>query len=398
MKLLVTHETLISFYMNLEFYLIAQLPSFSVIVGHNLIWFSERVDRARRLESQKVIFGSAMELERHGRDISTMNAPHDPMGDDFSHDSVDLFGLSGSLLSSNLLAGVPEEWSDTVLGGDLRLSNHGFATRTAEQSPSASHHQPVILSPQKDKQAIAPCSKEARTCMPSALKVLRTLQIVPPICFSAGTAHLHSTTLTPRTTEYVLCSNRDASQKISKMFECSCFESFQLQLVVATICHKLIVWYRAMLKNNCNLLDRCSQRSSRGRSITSDHVEVSEHILHQPITVGSYAIDINLQPKIWAQVVFGELRHLEAFIRNFSSYLDSSPSILNLKRASSSSLPGFDRSKTTAAIRHHLTGFLDEQLQAAKADINAVLSSRAERINDSEQSTGVDVLRQEMLL
>ena len=336
-----------------------------------------------------------------GHDISTQDGPQDPMGDDVSHDSVDLFGLSGSLLSSNLLAGVPEEWSDTVLGGDLMLSNHRFdekVTGTAEQSPSVSHHHPVILSPQNAKQAIAPCSKEARTCMPSALKVLRTLQTVPPICFSAGTAHLDSATLTQRTTEYILDSNREASQKISKIFKCSCFESFQMQLVIATICHKLIVWYRAMLKNNGNLLDRCSQRSSGFSSNISDHAEVSEHILHQPITVGSYAIDINLQPKIWAQVVFGELRHLEAFIRNFSSCLDSTPSIPNLRRASSSSLPGMDRSKTTAAIRHHLTGFLDEQLQAAKADINAVLNSRPERLDDSEQSAGLDVLRQEMLL
>ena len=281
------------------------------------------------------------------------------------------------------------------------LSNHRFGektTGTAEQSPSASHHHSVILSPQKAKQAIAPCSKEARTCMPSALKVLRTLQTVPPICFSAGTAHLDSATLTQRTTEYVLCSNREASQKISKIFKCSCLESFQMQLVVATICHKLIVWYRAMLKNNCNLLDRCSQRSSGFPSNISDHAEVSEHILHQPITVGSYAIDINLQPKIWAQVVFGELRHLEAFIRNFSSCLDSNPSMPNLRRASSSSLPRLDRSKTTAAIRHHLIGFLDEQLQAAKADINAVLNSRPERMDDSGQSADMDILRQEMLL
>lgn len=336
-----------------------------------------------------------MELETQGHDISTQDAPHDPMGDDISHDSVDLFGLSGSLLSSNLLAGVPEEWSDTIFGEDLMLSNHGFGEKdngTAGQSPNASDHRSVILSPQKAKQAIAPCSKEARTCMPSALKVLRTLQTVPPICFSAGTAHLDSATLTQRTTEYVLCSNREASQKISKIFKCSCLESLQMQLVVATICHKLIVWYRAMLKNNCNLLDRCSRRSSGFPSNVSDHAEVSEHILHQPITVGSYAIDINLQPRIWAQVVFGELRHLEAFIRNFSSCLDRTPSIPNLRRASSSLLPGLDRSKTTTAIRHHLVGFLDEQLQAAKADINAVLNSRPERMDDSGQSAGLDVL------
>ena len=281
------------------------------------------------------------------------------------------------------------------------LSNHRFGEKaigTAELSPSATHHHSVILSPQKAKQAIAPCSKEARICMPSALKVLRNLQIVPPICFSAGTAHLDSATLTQRTTEYVLCSNREASHKISKIFKCSCFESSQMQLVVATICHKLIVWYRAMLKNNCNLLDRCSQRSPGFPSNISDHAEVSEHILHQPITVGSYAIDINLQPKIWAQVVFGELRHLEASIRNFSSCLDSTPSIPNLRRASRSSLPGLNPSKTTAAIRHHLIGFLEEQLQAAKADINAVLNSRAERVDDLGQSTGLDVQQQETLL
>ena len=344
-----------------------------------------------------------MELDTQGHDISPQDATYDPIGDDISHDSVDFFGLCGPLLSSNFLAGVPEAWPDTFRGGDLTLSNTRFgdkATGTAEQSPSASHHRSVNLSPQWTKQAIAPCSKEARTCMPSALKVLRTLQIVPPICFSAGTTHLDSATFTKRTTDYILCSNREASQRISNIFKCSCLESLQMQLVVATICHKLIVWYRAMLKNSCNLLDHCSQRFSgfpSSPSSISDHAEASEHILCQPITVGSYTIDINLQPKIWAQVVFGELRNLEAFLRNFSSFLDSTPSIPNLRRASSSSVPGLDRSKTAAAIRHHLIEFVDEQLQAAKSDINAVLNSRPERMDSLGQSAGLDVLRQEML-
>ncbi|KAM0795924.1 hypothetical protein BDR22DRAFT_869489 [Usnea florida] len=342
-----------------------------------------------------------MELDTQGHDVSPQDATYDAMGDDTSHDSVDFFDLSGSLLSSNLLAGVPEAWSDTIRGGDLTLSNTSFggtATRTAEQSPSASHQRSVNSSPQWIKQAIAPCSKEARTCMPSALKVLRTLQIVPPICFSAGTTHLDSAAFTRRTTDYILCSNREASQRISKIFKCSCLGSLQMQLVVATICHKLIVWYRAMLKNSCNLLEHYSQRFSGFPSSISDHAEVSEHILYQPVTVGSYTIDINLQPKIWAQVVFGELRNLEAFIGNFSSCLDSTSNLPNLRRASSSSVPGLDRSKTTAAIRHHLIGFVDEQLQAAKADINAVLNSRPESMDNPGQKAGLDILRQEILL
>ena len=334
-----------------------------------------------------------MEPETQGHDVSNQDAPHDPVDDDTSHDSVDLFGLSGSLLSSNFLAGLPEEWPDTVFG-DL-MSNQRFgekSTETAEQSPNASHRHSVLSSPQKVKQAMTPCSKEERTCMPSALKILRTLQTVPPICFSAGTAHLDSATLTQRTTEYVLCSNREASQKISEMSKCSCLESPQMQLVIVTICHKLIVWYRAMLKSNCNMLDHCSQRSSGFHTDIPNHADMSEHILHQPITVGNYAIDNNLQPKIWAQVVFGELRYLEASIRSLSRCLDSTPSIANLRRASESSLPGLDRSKTTAAISHHLIRFLDEQLQTAKADINAVLDSRAEGIDESGQSAGLDPL------
>ena len=337
-----------------------------------------------------------MELETQGHDrydSSSQDRPHDPIGDDISHDAVDLFGLSGSLLSSDFLANVPEEWSDTDFRGDFMTSTHSFgenSTETVEQSPSLSRHLSVASNPQKVKQDFAPCSEQARTCMLSALRVLQTLHTVPRMCFSAGTAYLDSATIERRTTEYVLRDNREASQKISKMLTCSCVASFHMQLVLATICHKLTAWYRAMLKNN--LLEGCSQRSSGFSRRISDYTDMSEHILHQPITIGKYAIDINLQPKVQAQVVFGELQHLETFTRNFSNCLGSIPNIESLRQASSSSFPRPDRSQTWAATHHHLIGFLDEQLQAAKADINAVMNSRPEGMNGSGQSAGLDIL------
>lgn len=336
-----------------------------------------------------------MELETHGHDISTQDLPHDPIGDNIYHDAVDLIGLSGSLLSSDFLTYVPEEWLDTDFRGDFTKSNHSSgetSTETAEQSPSLSRCHSVVSNPQKIKQDIAPCSEEARTCMLSAHKVLQTLHTVPPMCFSAGTAYLDSATIKRRTTEYVLRSNREASQEISKMLTCSCVASFHMQLVLATICHKLTVWYRVLLKNNCDLLDGCSQTSSGFPRRISAYADMSEHILHQPITVGEYAIDINLQPKIRAQVVFGELHHLETFTRNFSSCLDSIPNKASLGRASSSAFPRPDRSQTSAATHHLLIGFLDEQIQAVKADVNAVLNSRPDGRHGSGQSDGLDIL------
>lgn len=347
------------------------------------------------LSSRKLMSGFAMELEAQGHDISTQDPPHDLNGDDISHDAVDLFGLSESLLSSDLFAGVPQEWSDTLFKEGLMPSNHNFgemSTETVDRSPSLSRRHSVASNPEKTKQDIEPCSEEARTCMLSALKILQTLHTVPPMCFSVGIAQPDSTSIEQRTTEFVLCSSREASQKISKMLTCSCFASFQMQLVLATICHKLTVWYRAMLKDSCNLLDGCSQRSSRSYTRTSDHVDASKHILHQPITVGEYAIDINLQPKIRAQVVSGELQHLENFACDFSRCLDSIPNIASMRQTSSSSYPRPDQSKASAAAYHHLIGFLDEQIQAAKADVNAVLDSRPRKMDGLEESAGLDML------
>ena len=347
------------------------------------------------LSPRKVISGFAMELETQGNEISTLDTPHDPISHEGSHDAVDLFGFSGSLLSSDLLAGVPEEWSDTVFRGDFMLSNHNFgdgSTETVDQSPSLSRCHSVFSNSQQVKQDIPPCSEDVRTCMLSALKILQTVHTAPPMCFSAGTTGPESATIKRRTTEYVLRSNREALQKISKMLTCSCFASFQMQLVLATICHKLTVWYRAMLKNTCDLFDSCSQRSSGSYTKISDYTDLSEHISHQPITVGEYAIDINLQPKIRAHVVFGELQHLETFIRKCSRCLGGMPSIANTRQASSSSFPRPDQSKVSAAIHHHLIAFLDKQLQAAKADINAVLNSWPQGLNGSGQSAGLDML------
>ncbi len=346
------------------------------------------------LNPRKVIPGFAMELETQGLDFATQNPPHDPIGDYISRDAVDLFGISGSLLSSDFLARVPEEWSNTMFRGDIMPSRHDLgeaSTETVDQSPSLSRCHSVVLNLANVKQDITPCSEEARTCMPSALKILQNLHTVPPVCFSAGTARPDSATIKRRSTEYVLCSNREASQKISKMLTCPCLASFQMQLVLATICHKLTVWYRAMLKDSLNLLDGCSQRSSGSYTRISDHADVSEHILHQPITVGEYAIDINLQPKIRAQVVSGELQNLENFVRNFSSCLDSIPSRASMGRASSSLPSRPDQLNNSAAIHHHLRGFLDEQLQAAKADVNAVINRRPEGMNGSGQSGGLDM-------
>ena len=368
-----------SFHLNSNLYQIAQSPLPSERMSGSGSHACQRALTGPDAWSpRKLISAFPMELGTQEYDNPTRDLSHDPISDDFSHlDPIDFFGLSGSLLSSDFLAGIPEESSETGFRGDLVPSNQICGENSTEPislSPSLSRCHSVVSNPQKVQQDSAPCSEEEKNCMFSALKILQTLHTVPPMCFSAGIARPESAMIKRRTTEDVLCCNKEASQRISKMLTCSCFASFQMQLVLATICHKLIVWYRAMIKNNCNLLDDSSQRSSGSYTRSCDYAEVSEHISYQPITVGEYAIDTNLQPKVQAQVVFGELQHLEIFTRNFSSGLGSIANTGSTGQASAPSAPTPDQSKTSAAIHHHLIGFLDEQLRAARAEVIAVLS------------------------
>ncbi|KAL8719439.1 MAG: hypothetical protein Q9225_003562 [Loekoesia sp. 1 TL-2023] len=337
--------------------------------------------RSNAANRSKSMAAFATKLGTQENDPFSQNPPLGLIANDFHPDDLKLLGLSDTFSGSNAFTEISGGWSGTVSGEDLTPSNHNsgeYSFETADRSSSFSSNNSSASSPEKLPQDIGGCTEEAGSCWKAALKILQALHAMPSICFSARTEQLDPTNTKPRTTESMLTTNREAVRLVSGMLECHCFANFQMQLIHATICYKLVVWYRAMLKDN----DRSSNRSSQGEGISdkrmTEHKDECERILHQPITVGGYAIDVKLQPKIRAQVISGELRHLEALVCQFSGCLEKVPAAAITGQKDKPGSARADLSRTSAGIKGCLLNFFDEQVQAAKADIDGILSSGAE--------------------
>ncbi|KAL1971166.1 hypothetical protein VTN77DRAFT_117 [Rasamsonia byssochlamydoides] len=193
---------------------------------------------------------------------------------------------------------------------------------------------------------VGSCSNHARTCMIAAVRLLQALHIPPPECLSACDESALSHLRQPRMTDSVLATNRDVILLVSGILICSCSTSFAVQLVLTTICSKLMAWYRAMVNN-----DRAGD-------------EHTEQVLHQPIAVGGYFFDVALESKIRPQVVFSELQHLELLVHSLSRRIEEA-GFGNL---------GPPTPDSEEPIHRSLIAFLHQQLQETKAEVAPLLT------------------------
>lgn len=284
------------------------------------VLYENAAARSNAPNSGQSVSAFATELETQGNDPFTQTPSLDDIATDLHYDDLELLGLSDTISGSNAFTEISGRWSGTVSREDLTTSNHNsgeYSFETADKSSIFSNGTSLAASPKIFTEDTARCCEEGGSCWDSALKILQALHAMPSICFSARTEQLDSANTTPRTTEFILSTSREAVRLVSGMLDCHCFANFQMQLIHATIWYKLIVWYRTMLKDTDGSSDRPSQREVSADARMTDHGDACERILHQPITVGGYAIDVKLQPKIRAQVISGELRHLEASFASF---------------------------------------------------------------------------------
>ncbi|MCJ1463027.1 hypothetical protein MMC07_001631 [Pseudocyphellaria aurata] len=204
------------------------------------------------------------------------------------------------------------------------------------------------------------CSENRRTCMTSALKIVQTLHVPPSACLSlVGGTSTSSASRQPRKIDSVLSTGRDIVQLMTEMLKCSCLSSSQIQLVMSSICGKLIAWYRAMIRNSPE-----NDRDGSGP-------DANERVLHQPFKVGEYSVDTRLETKMRAEVVCSELKQLETFVASFLSRIqgNGAPGSSGGKRNQSSSTgsPGL-----SSGVHARLSAFLYKQLRDAKAESTAI--------------------------
>lgn len=315
----------------------------------------------------------------------------------------DFFGLGNLPLSPDLSAfGLADSLSDSGLGLGFTPNTTLPPPQTETESFSINVGKPdhpfdhlrfppnlnlnfksALASPQDQEalQGIGPCSKHKKSCIVSALKILETLHVAPS---STAVKSLTPVSLPPRTTEFVLSTNREIIRLILHMLECTCVTSLQLQLVLANICGKLIVWYRAIVPNSYGFLD--------GPIAGSE--STAERVLHQPVMLGQYTIDATLEHKVRAQVVLSELRHVEALIKAISKRVrqgkHDNPWNVAVGEGRSRSIASRserrNETETSRVIHKCLIDFLLIKLQTAKANINLLSNDGPASVDESVAS------------
>ncbi|KAG8527861.1 uncharacterized protein KY384_006777 [Bacidia gigantensis] len=245
---------------------------------------------------------------------------------------------------------------------------------SAASDASGSIHSPVPDVVQDDvprtvsrKRKWSSCSDQKRTCMTSALKILQALHVPPPACLS--THDEESMPHQPRMIDSVLSTNKEVIESVAEIAKCTCSSSSQLQLLLAIICGKLISWYRAIIRNYQPTKASTTESTLNSGEDSEDGIE---RVLHQPVTMGGYSCDLELESKIRAQVVFSELQHLEILIETISKGKQDSGEVASPGKAHSTRLPSKE-SGLGDAVQKSLSSFLQGQLEAAKADTTPVL-------------------------
>ncbi|KAL8936877.1 MAG: hypothetical protein Q9216_004702 [Gyalolechia sp. 2 TL-2023] len=172
------------------------------------------------------------------------------------------------------------------------------------------------------------CSNNRQSCLSYALETLRALHIPPTACISStGDFSTTNGQRQPRMVGAVLEINRSTVRHISEILECSCISSTPLQLVLVTICDKLIAWYQAVLDSfveHCNETKtrRITQASSRYNDTTGTAArKACEQVVHQPFSVGDFAFDQDLEGRVREQVIVSELQQLDILVTNLMDCL-----------------------------------------------------------------------------
>jgi hypothetical protein len=128
------------------------------------------------------------------------------------------------------------------------------------------------------------CLNPNGCCFALASKALKSLYIISTECMSTtDTVSLvsESTTSTLRTANSVLVNNKLVILALSSIVHCSCSSKIQLQLVMATICEKLITWCDALIRSpqNDSVSPTMNRELREARGTLSQRVVIADHYL-----------------------------------------------------------------------------------------------------------------------
>lgn len=314
-----------------------------------------------------------------GQDLNTF--PQNFNDINFGAFHMDQSSLFASATFNASTTASPTGSPDSPFTGEADQSSSGASTVLS--SLSCARPQPGTISdcrqdPSKGMRATSTCPKGRQSCLSSALETLQALHIPPTACLSTiNETRTLANKRRPRKTDSVLATNRTAVRQISESLQCSCICSSQVQLVLISICDKIIAWYRAISRHSLNeRQDGCADPDVCAvdyDSIPDNTIDMaSERVLHQRFAFGEYSLDSSLENKLRARVIAFELQQLEDVISNLSNRLQKE------NHMAVHSIPdherhrctlGIDSSGLLGSVHGRLIAHLRRQLQDTKAEI-----------------------------
>ena len=129
------------------------------------------------------------------------------------------------------------------------------------------------------------------------------------------------------------------------------------------ICHRLLAWYRAVVRHFPD--DRQDAGTNADTHNATDMA--GEQVLHQHFAVGDYLFDACLERKIRAQVIASELQQLENVVVKLEVVLQKVDPISNHEK--SQSTLKIDSPGLSNVVPARLTAHLHKQLRAIKVEI-----------------------------
>lgn len=300
---------------------------------------------------------------------------------DLHYDNT-ISGIYSQLNPSMHMLGEPSPFSSgsekqiTML--DLPLQD--FSTGTNDLFSGLLHDLPDLdtTSPHKEIVESAPnsntqhCPNSGPCCFAFASRILKGLYIPSTSCLSTIEElerRYGATQTAPRTADSVLTANSQAMLELSKMLRCSCSLKPQLQMILATICDKLVAWYYAMAYSKQNFDPEAI--ADLPKHTWDSNIPRRERVICQPVKIGEYCLSETTESQVTARVVLSHLQKLDYLIIALSRRIKDTYKKPSLSRHQRDRRAHFfsDANEIFANFSDRLTAYLVAQSQDAQKEM-----------------------------
>lgn len=257
----------------------------------------------------------------------------------------------------------------------------------------------------EELQGISPCSIDTRTCTTMAQRILAVLHMPTMMCLSAYINRSIENAPLMREFDLILSNNREAIRAVSRILKCKCSINSSMQLILVCICNEVVTWYRALvrtslhekqasddddvitaspLESQFNIANKTMHGYSQVHGMDDDNY--SGRVIHQPLSIGTYVFDKDLESIVRVQVVKSEIQKtgsvLQALYRHmkethFGTCVPSSTllGVDNLLDGSGRCKKQKQEDVFGEEVIQSITTFLTRQLQTVEKNIVTVLDT-----------------------